>query len=88
MSAIIKQIELIKRMDQLIRIQATGTPVALAIKLGISKTKVYRLIHIMRALDAPIEYSYAAQSFVYEEEVKFRFGFVSKGFNQKKNHLN
>ncbi len=78
MRIIIKQIEMIERIDQLIRIQATGTPEALAYSLGISRTKLYRIINIMRDLNAPILYDMSLQSFIYEASVGFRFGFYIK----------
>ncbi|KZS38704.1 hypothetical protein AWE51_14035 [Aquimarina aggregata] len=78
MNTLIKQIEVIERIDQLIRLQATGTPEVLAYRLGVSKTKLYRIINIMKDLNAPILYNVAAQSFVYEEAVGFQFGFYEK----------
>ncbi|KZS39723.1 hypothetical protein AWE51_08715 [Aquimarina aggregata] len=77
MNILIKQIEVIERIDQLIRLQATGTPEALAYRLSISKTKLYRILNIMKDLNAPILYDVAVQSFVYEEAVGFQFGFYS-----------
>ncbi len=74
----IRQLECIERIDQLIRLQATGSSSVLAKKLGISKTKLYRIIKIMKELNAPIEYDVAIQSFVYEAEVGFKFGFYRK----------
>ncbi len=78
MNVVIKQIELIERIDQLIRLQATGNPVELADRLRISKTKLYRTINTMRELNAPIIYDVRLQSFVYEASVGFRFGFYHK----------
>ncbi len=75
MSMIIKHIEMIKRMDQLIRMEATGAPEDLASRLQISKTKVYRIIKLMRQLNAPVEYDFQVQSFVYAKSVDFHFGF-------------
>ncbi|WP_109437882.1 HTH domain-containing protein [Aquimarina sp. AU119] len=83
MKVIIKQIELIERIDQLVRLQATGSPGALAARLGISRTNVYRLIDTMRDLNAPVEYNHGMQSFVYEKEVKFSFGFVTRELSQR-----
>lgn len=77
MNVTIKHIKLIERTDQLIRLQATGTPSELAYKLGISKTKLYRMINTMKSLNAPIEYNDRIQSFVYEKVVGFKFGFYS-----------
>ncbi len=83
MNVIIKQIELIERIDRLIRLQATGTPGVLASKLGISRTKVYRLIDIMKELNAPVAYDLRIESFVYAEEVKFNFGFTTVDLSQQ-----
>lgn len=83
MHILIKQIEVIKRIDQLIRLQATGTPENLAHRLDISKTKLYRIINIMKDLNAPILYDVTIQSFVYEETVVFQFGFYEKHTNTR-----
>ncbi|MEW7277744.1 hypothetical protein ABW636_04030 [Aquimarina sp. 2201CG1-2-11] len=83
MNGIIKHIELIERIDQLIRLQATGTPLELASKLGVSKTKLYRIIRTMKLLNAPIEYNIALQSFVYAQAVGFEFGFFAKDSSTK-----
>ncbi len=78
MNIIIKQLELIQRIDQLIRFKATGSAPELAIKLGISRTKLYRMIAIMKELNAPVVFDEALQSYVYNEEVGLAFGFYKK----------
>ena len=83
MNLVIKQMHLIERIDQLIRMQATGSPDALADRLHISRAKLYRVLEVMKTLDAPIHYDIAVQSFVYEEEVAFKFGFYSKSLTLK-----
>ena len=67
-----------ERIDQLVRMRATGTPVELAKRLGISKTTLYRTIKIMKALNAPLEYDTKEQSFIYIKAVGFQFGFFIK----------
>ncbi|WP_103864114.1 hypothetical protein [Aquimarina sp. I32.4] len=62
MNVIIKQIKTIERMDQLIRLRATGAPETFAHRLGVSKTKLYRTIDIMKTLEAPIVYNVTLQS--------------------------
>ncbi len=84
MNVIIKQIELIDRIDQLIRPQATGCPVTLSYRLGISKTTLYRLIQTMKELNAPVVYDTTIQSFIYEEAVGFAFGFYNKEYGNQK----
>ncbi|WP_109433991.1 MULTISPECIES: type I-E CRISPR-associated protein Cse2/CasB [Aquimarina] len=81
MNIIIKHVEIIERIDQFIRLQATGSPEELASRLRISRTKLYRIIDIMKKLNAPIEYDISIQSYVYAEDVGFRFGFYSKKKN-------
>ncbi len=75
MNTMMKQIELIERIDQLTRMHATGSPDDLSMRLEISKTKLYRMLHLMKALGAPVIYSVSVRSFVYEKEVAFSFGF-------------
>lgn len=86
MNVIIKHIELMERIDQLIRLRATGTPVELASRLGVSRTKVYRMINTMKSLNAPIEYNITLQSFVYVQAVGFRFGFFANEINARERH--
>ncbi|WP_025743417.1 hypothetical protein [Aquimarina pacifica] len=81
---VIKYIEFIERIDQLVRLKATGTPTELASKLGVSKGKLYRIINTMKALDAPISYNNTIQCYVYDEAVDFRFGFFDKKELNKK----
>jgi len=78
MQQLTKQISLIERIDQLVRLHATGTPQALASRLGISKAKLYRVIDVMKELRAPIVYNIALRSFEYEDEVRFKCGFYVK----------
>ncbi len=76
---IIKQrIDLIERIDLLISMKSTGSPEDLAKRLKISKSKLYRIITTMKRLDAPIVYDNILQSFVYEEPVRFKYGFYKK----------
>ncbi len=83
MKIIIQHIELIQRIDQLIQLQATGTPDELAERLDISKTKLYRIINLMKQLNAPVVYNFNTQNFVYAEAVGFKFGFYKELQNNK-----
>lgn len=83
MQQLSKQIELIERIDQLIRLNATGTPKALASRLGVSKAKLYRVLDVMKELNAPIVYNIAKQCFIYEDEVRFKCGFYVKSIPEK-----
>jgi len=70
-----KYIENIERIDQLIRLKATGTPNELAQKLKISKRWVYEYIAEMKALNAPIIYDKVRKSFIYHSEGCFDMHF-------------
>ncbi|MEW7278850.1 hypothetical protein ABW636_09660 [Aquimarina sp. 2201CG1-2-11] len=83
MNIIIKHIEIIERVDQLIRLQATGSLEYFASRLGISRTKLYRVIGVMKKLNAPIKYDHNLESFVYANSVVFVFGFYNENSKAK-----
>ncbi|SEK89159.1 hypothetical protein SAMN04487910_1404 [Aquimarina amphilecti] len=78
MTKIERQIELIERLDRLIRMQATGNPQQLARRLDISKASLFRIFEVMKRLNAPIIFDIGLQSYIYEEQVSFRFGFYTR----------
>ena len=65
MKAII-QLERLERIDQLIRLHATGKPSELATKLNISISTLYELLNYLKDLGASFYYSREKQSYVYE----------------------
>ena len=77
---LIEKLKLIERVDQLIRMKSTGNPKELALKLELSESGVYRLIDLMKTLEAPIYYSSCRKSYCYNYEVTFSIGFVKKEF--------
>lgn len=74
-TAIINRME---RIDRLTRLKATGTPTTLARRLEISERCLYRTIEMMKDFGAPIYYCNNRQSYCYESNVKFTFGFTDK----------
>jgi len=78
MNKLLQQIELIERIDQLIRLKATGTPKKLAERLDISEATLYRLIETIKKMGAPVEFSSRYQSYIYLDEVNFMCGFFLK----------
>jgi len=68
----IEKLNQLQRVDQLIRMKATGTPEQLASRLGISKRTVFEVITFMKSLDAPIYYCHHRQSYCYEYPVQFK----------------
>ena len=70
----LEEIERLKRLDRLIRMKATGTPVQLASRLNISERTVYNEIDTLRLLGAPIEFCKARNSYCYAYPVKLQLG--------------
>ena len=57
---------LIERADLLIRLKATGTSDEFAIKLGISRASVFRLLQYLRDIGMPIKYCKYRKAYYYE----------------------
>ncbi len=75
MAKLTQQIAVLERIDQLIRLKATGRPKQLADRLEVSEATVFRMIETMKELNAPICYDLARQSYVYTESTNFKCGF-------------
>lgn len=65
-------LDLIDRLDGLIRRKATGKPRDLARRLNVCERKVYLLIETLRNLGAPVEYCPNRESYYYTTDVEFR----------------
>lgn len=63
--SLLKYIERLKRMDDLIRRKATGRAEVFASKLGISRSQLLQDVKELRELGAPIEYCATTQSYIY-----------------------
>jgi hypothetical protein len=71
-------VDLVKldRLDRLIRRHATGTPVQLSERLGMSRSSLFEFIAFLRdEMQAPVRYSQSHNSYVYEYIPKFYLGF-------------
>jgi len=77
----IEKVNQLQRVDQLIRMKATGTPEKLASRLEVSKRTVFELIAFMKSLNAPIYYCHHRRSYCYEYPVQFKcdIGFGDEG---------
>ncbi len=64
-------IDVLKRMDLMIRTKSTGTPGDFAGRLYLSERSLYNYIGLMKELGAPIRYSRTARSYMYEEAGRF-----------------
>lgn len=65
-----KYIERYQRIDNLIKLQCTGTPVEFAEKLGISESHLYFSLREMKDLGLPIVYNRDRQTYSYKENVR------------------
>ncbi|MEO0900157.1 MAG: hypothetical protein AAFY71_27345 [Bacteroidota bacterium] len=73
---LIETLERIERVDQLIRLKATGRPTELACRLGISESSLYNLIDKMRCMGAEIYFCPMKSSYCYKTDVRFIYGFI------------
>jgi len=64
-------IEILKRMDRMIRMKSTGAPGDFAGRLYLSERSLYNYISAMKSLGAPIRYSRTECSYVYDEAGRF-----------------
>ena len=53
----LEQMQLLERIDQLIKLKATGTPAELAARLGVSERTVYNILETLRDLGVAINYN-------------------------------
>lgn len=75
MKQLTKQIALLERVDQLIRLKATGRPKQLAERLEVSEATIFRIIETMKEMNAPVCYDLSRQSYIYTEIAKFKCGY-------------
>ena len=85
--SLLKYIERVKRMDDLINRKATGCANEFARKLGISKSQLYEDLKEMKELGAPIDYCQSRKSYIYNTEAKLIFKF-QKDFKEVKGGQN
>ncbi|GAA3650303.1 hypothetical protein [Flavivirga jejuensis] len=69
--ALRKYINRVEQLDQLIRLESTGTPEECAKKLNISKRSLYVLIDELKTdFKCPIAYSRSKRSYIYTKKGK------------------
>lgn len=75
-----KNIDRIIRIDQLIRLNATGNPNQLASKLLMSERNLFKIINCMKNIGAPIKYCNSLNSYIYTKDVELKI------FSKKNSH--
>ncbi len=73
-----EKLEVIIRLDDLIKRKATSSPKNLASRLGLSERTVYNLINEMKRLGGPIYFCHSNNSYCYSEEVVLSIGYLSR----------
>lgn len=69
-------LNLLLRLDQLIRQKGTGSPPEFARKMGISERSLYEYLKVLKDLGAPIKWSRQDRSYYYTVEGQFRISFL------------
>ncbi|TRX60630.1 hypothetical protein FNH22_06180 [Fulvivirga sp. M361] len=79
-----KMVDKFHRIDQLIRMKATGQPNELARKLSVSPSTVYEYMDVMKnVLAAPVRYCKVRRSYVYDKNGKLHLGFKNEQWTAK-----
>lgn len=77
----IEQVKLLERVDQLIRLKATGSPKELAARLEVSERTVYNIMENLRDLGIELYYCETRRSYCYNGN--FRIQFLIKAIDNK-----
>lgn len=72
---VLKYLVRLSRMNELIRRKATGTPEEFASKMNMSRSALMRELSELKNLNAPIQFDHDRQTYYYNEEGTFEFGF-------------
>lgn len=73
----LKYVERLQRMDQLIRMKATGTSVMFAERMGISRSVLMETIKDLKDMGCEIAYCRIRQSYYYAKKGKLHIGFLA-----------
>lgn len=84
----LEKLQTIERVDQLIRLKATGNAIQLANRLKVSRSTVFELLKCMKAMGADIAYNDHRKSYYYKTDKELTIGFVSKKHIQGGKSLN
>lgn len=73
----------LERLDNLIRLKATGTPKDLASRLNITERTVYRIIKQLKEMGCPVYFNKEIGSYCYKFEGKLLFCFEPKNIDNE-----
>jgi predicted DNA-binding transcriptional regulator YafY len=75
--SLLKYIDRLKRMDDLIRRKATGTPEEFSQKLNVSRSQLLQDLKELKELGAPVDFCRLTQSYYYTRECHVSLNFES-----------
>lgn len=78
-----KYIDRINLMDRLIRQGRTGTPAEFANRLGLSVSRLARIIDCLKGIGAPLKYDRTRESYYYNEEYSIQIKVEIHQLDQK-----
>lgn len=64
----LKQIEQLRKIHGLIKLEATGSPKMMAKNMHVSERQLYNLIDQLRTMDAPIRFNRRANTYFYAHD--------------------
>ena len=73
-----KIIEILRRMDQMIRMRSTGGPEDFASRLGVSERTMYNYLSLLKELGAPIRFSSWKDTYEYCEDGRINLEYEKK----------
>ncbi|UTW63003.1 hypothetical protein KFE98_02255 [bacterium SCSIO 12741] len=81
--SMIKAVVRLRKMDSLIRREATGSPEEFARKMEVSLRRLYELIEEVKSMGVPITYSRCKKSYRYSEAGKIRMFFENSHLQEE-----
>ncbi len=81
----IRQIERFQELERLIKQKKTGSPRELAVRLGVSRRQLYRLIEILKDYGVPIKYNRSLETFYYSDSFEMVLHFSIRFLSEKEN---
>ncbi len=81
--SLLKYIERLKRMDDLIRRKATGTPDEFASRMGLGKSVLMEELHDLKKMGAVVTYCKTRQTYYYQQEFILKIGTLNSSNQQE-----
>lgn len=80
----LKQLERLRKLHRLIKIESTGTPFELSKKLHISERQTYLILEQLKELNAPLKFNRRTKSYYYESDFELNINVSIQVITQEK----